>query len=217
MKKTEHGKESEAGNMTNTCYGIESVRRDIGADRYEHDFGLFRKELILALMVELDRPPDPMADIVDRAVESIVHTGIIPTAKSHVPPVHLMQITDAAFSRANKSDDPDRCYALCGATGPALSKPRLFSEKTAAQDAMATEWAQARGIEIDETGGVRRQSPRDRMLDVSFGLWESGDRSAQFRSMDAWTGSADERRSWRIFEMRASEREGDAQERRDDA
>lgn len=149
--------------------------------------------------------------------QSIVHAGIVPTAKSHVPPVHLMQITDAAFSRANKSDDPDRCYALCGATGPALSKPRLFSEKAAAQDAMAAEWAQARGIEIDETGGVRRQSPRDRMLDVSFGLWESGDRSAQFRSMDAWTGGADERRSWRIFEMRASEREDDAQERRDDA
>lgn len=203
--------------MTNTCYGIESVRRDIGADRYEHDFGLFRKELILALMVELDRPPDPMADIVDRAVESIVHTGIIPTAKSHVPPVHLIQITDAAFSRANKSDDPDRCYALCGATGPTLSKPRLFSEKAAAQDAMAAEWAQARGIEIDETDGVRRQSPHDRMLDVSFDLWESGDRSAQFRSMDAWTGGADERRSWRIFEIRASEREDDAQERRDDA
>lgn len=30
--------------MTDTYYGIESVIRNIGAGRYEHDFGLFRKE-----------------------------------------------------------------------------------------------------------------------------------------------------------------------------
>lgn len=207
MKKAEHGKESEAGNMTDTYYGIESVRSAIGAGRYEHDFGLFRKELILALMVKFDKPPDPMAAVVDRAVESVVDGRTVPTSKSHVPAVHLRQIADGAFAHVNKSEDPNRCYALCHATGPALSKPRLFSEKTAAQDAMAAEWARTRGIEIDGTGDVRRQSPRDRMLDVSFGLWESGDRSAQFRSMDAWTGGADERRSWRIFEMRASQRE----------
>lgn len=190
--------------MTDTYYGIESVRRDIGAGRYEHDFGLFRKELILALMVEFDKPPDPMAAVVDRAVESVVDGRTVPTSKSHVPAVHLRQIADGAFTRVDESDDPDRCYVLCHATGPALSKPRLFAGKAAAQDTMATEWAEARKIEID--GGCNL-FPRDQMLAVSFDLWESGDRSAQFRTMNAWTGDADERQSWRIFEMRASQHE----------
>lgn len=200
--------------MSNARYGIESVRSAIGTGRYEHDFGLFRKELVLALMVEFDKPPDTTAAVVDRAAESVVDGRTVPTSKSHVPAVHLRQIADNAFAHVNKSDDPDRCYVLCHATGPALSKPRLFADKAAAQDTMATEWAEARKIKIDDGCNL---FPRDQMLAVSFDLWESGDRSAQFRSMNAWTGDADERQSWRIFEMRASEREDDAQERRDDA
>lgn len=196
--------------MSNARYGIESVRSAIGAGRYEHDFGLFRKELILTLMVEFDKPPDPMAAVVDRAVESVVDGRTVPTSKSHVPAVHLRQIADDAFARVDESDDPDRCYVLCHATGPALSKPRLFAGKAAAQDTMATEWAEARKIEID--GGCNLFL-RDQMLAVSFDLWESGDRSAQFRTMNAWTGDADERQSWRIFEMRASQRE-DAEPRK---
>lgn len=203
MKKAEHGKESEAHNMSNTRYGIESVRSAIGTGRYEHDFGLFRKELILALMVEFDKPPDPMAAVVDRAVESVVDGRTVPTSKSHVPAVHLRQIADGAFAHVNESDDPDRCYVLCHAAGPALSKPRLFTGKAAAQDAMAAEWAKARKIEIDDGYNL---SPRDQMLAISFDLWESGDRSAQFRSMNAWTGDANERQSWHIFEIRTSER-----------
>ena len=197
--------EKERRAMERTRYETGIVRCAVDDGRYENDFAMFRKELILSLMVEFDEDPDETSAVVDRAVKSVLKDKVMPTAKSNVPALELRRIVDAALSEANRSDDPRRCYALCSTTNLVLSKPRLFTDKTAAQDVMAMEWAKARRIEIRKED--RDRPPRELMLEMSFDIWTSGNKANRFNTMSAWAYDETNNVSWRIFEMDMSNRE----------
>lgn len=193
--------------MTKQRYGIGFMMDAVNDGRYDNaGFDKFRRELALSLVVSFDANPNDMVAAVDKAVNAVLAHKPRPIDKDRITPYELREIIDAAVKSVGNSADPDRAWVLCGVSGLTLSEPRVFADKTSAQDAMAVEWAKAVNAGIDPDG----MAARDQMLDLSMDKWHAGDKSVRFQSMDAWVHAGDESRSWQIFEKRLSDRE-DAQ------
>lgn len=190
--------------MTKQRYGVGFMMAAVNDGRYDNaGFDKFRRELALSLVVGFDANPNDMVAAVDKAVNAVLAHKPQPVDEDRISPYELREIIDAAVKSVANAADPDRAWVLCEVSGLTLSEPRVFADKTSAQDAMAVEWAKAVNAGIDPDG----MAARDQMLDLSMDRWHAGDKSIRFQSMAAWVHAGDESRSWRIFEKRLSDRE----------